>query len=430
MNLSKVCKILFSSAALQVAGVLCGFTLTVILSRSLGASEFGIYSVAYSACVLLAIPVQAGLPTLVMRETARFDSENAPRRIRGLWQWATCLALAISLAIAFPAGLGAFYFGGIYASTLVVALALVPLMALSALRAASLKGLRHVIAGQVPDLVLRPLVLILLILIAMDLIDLSAPSAMGLHVVATGIAFLAGMFLLLRNLPDKVRVAKPDTGLRSDWLRMVVPMGTIMAAQVFSANIGIIVLGVVGTPYEAGLFRIAIMLGTLLMFGRTAIIAVVQPYLSRNHYSGDKDRLQFLAGAVSSFSLATAAPLVLFFFFFGDQIINWGFGTEYSGVWPVLMVISVGQLVNAFFASVGSVLMMAGQERATMRVITASTAISVLVYLVIVPFFGALGAAAAMAFNTTILHLGYWYVARQSLSIDCSAVSLLKRLQK
>jgi O-antigen/teichoic acid export membrane protein len=43
----------------------------VLLARMLGAEGYGIYAYAFALVTLLAMPAKAGLPQLVVRETAR-----------------------------------------------------------------------------------------------------------------------------------------------------------------------------------------------------------------------------------------------------------------------------------------------------------------------------------------------------------------------
>ncbi|WP_051021862.1 hypothetical protein [Thioflavicoccus mobilis] len=72
------------------------------------------------------------------------------------------------------------------------------------LRGAALRGLRHVVAGQLPETVSRPGLLIalcLIVLLALPAQTLTAATAMGLHALAAAIASGLGAWLLWRARP-------------------------------------------------------------------------------------------------------------------------------------------------------------------------------------------------------------------------------------
>jgi O-antigen/teichoic acid export membrane protein len=159
------------------------------------------------------------------------------------------------------------------------------------------------------------------------------------------------------------------------------------------------------------------------MFGRAAIIAIAQPYMTQAYYSGDLAMLQRLASGLSLVSFLITLPIVALLYFFGEELIELLFGPDLVLAWRMLMIIVAAQIVNSFLASVGSVLMMTGHERHAMRVIILVTGVSLPVYAAMVAFVGSVGAAIAMAMHITMLHIGYWWVARSKVGIDCSPIS-------
>jgi O-antigen/teichoic acid export membrane protein len=59
------------SFVIKTSSVGFGFFTAVLLARMLGAEGYGIYAYAFALVTLLAMPAKAGLPQLVVRETAR-----------------------------------------------------------------------------------------------------------------------------------------------------------------------------------------------------------------------------------------------------------------------------------------------------------------------------------------------------------------------
>src|SRR6185369_6410152 len=56
----------FSSLALRVAGMICTFGLGVILARTLGPAEFGIYGLVIAVATLTGAVAQLGTPQLAV----------------------------------------------------------------------------------------------------------------------------------------------------------------------------------------------------------------------------------------------------------------------------------------------------------------------------------------------------------------------------
>src|SRR5690606_8981590 len=83
--------------------------------------------------------------------------------------------------------------------TFVVALILIPLMAIGQVRAAALRGLQHVIQGQLPEMAIQPGLLVVLVGLSwMARGNLSPTLAMALNAVAWLLAFIVGVLLLWR----------------------------------------------------------------------------------------------------------------------------------------------------------------------------------------------------------------------------------------
>src|SRR5690606_22963194 len=119
---------------------------SVVLARALGPSAFGTYAYVFAIVTLLALPSQVGIPTLLVRETAKAQAEEAWPRLKGLWAWATRTIVLTSAGLAIVAGVVVVLRGDRMGHdlrwTLVAGLILVPLIALGNARGAALNGLR------------------------------------------------------------------------------------------------------------------------------------------------------------------------------------------------------------------------------------------------------------------------------------------------
>lgn len=392
--------------------------LTVALARVLGPEQFGVYSFVLAALMLVAIPTQVGAPQLLVRETAKYAVTGDWSRVRGVWRWANRLVLGLSLA-AIAVLAVALWLTGTNASlvtlqTAVAGCALIPLIALANLRAASLRGLKHVVIGQLPEKIIRPAILLLLVFGA-GLTTLFEPFtaqfAMGGHVIAAIVAFVVGWLLLARNRTAQVVFRHSPVTEQTAWRKAIVPLSLITGFQMVNSHIDVLALGFFQEPKDVGVYRALSQLSISMLFGVNALQLVVQPYFSALHASGNHTKLQAVversATAVSVISLMLFVPL----FFFSSEVLRVFFGMEYQTGATTLKILMVGIFFKASLGLGATLLTMTGKEKSTMLITGSSAMINILLNVVLIPPFGMEG--AALATTLTFILWSLW------LKIEC-----------
>ncbi|MFB1490693.1 MULTISPECIES: flippase [unclassified Thiocapsa] len=402
----------FGSLALKLGSTALGFLLAIFLARTLGPEGYGVYAFVLAIVSLLAIPTQFGLPQLVVRETAKSQAAEQWGRMRGLWRWSTLAVWLFSSLVVVLAFVGLWLFGErlneLTRSTLVFGLLLVPLIALGDLRGAALRGLRHVVAGQLPEAIFRPgllMVFCLVVLLTAPNEPLTAATAMSLHALASAIAFALGAWLLWRARPTELTTRPtPDYAARA-WTISAWPLALTAGLQVINAQSGVLLLGLFATPDAVGVYKVAVAVGMLIAFGLGAVNLVVMPYFARLYIQSDRVRLQRLVTQSSQAILALAVPVTLVFVLFGERFLTLTFGPDYAAGHTALSILAVGQLVNASMGSVGILLNMTGHERDTLRGVAIAAVANVLLGFVLIPLLGLAGAALSTAATQIIWNL-------------------------
>lgn len=187
----------------------------------LGAEGYGLYTYTYALVMLVALPAQARLPNLVLRETARGMAQGRPDVMQGIWRWAGRAAVLLSIVLVLLPGTVLLLYRGarmeLQEWTLAWAVALVPLVALGNLRGAALRGVGHKVTGQLPEFVIRPgLFLMLALGFALDRAgSVSPPMALALREVAAAIGFGVGVWLLWKHVPPAVRQSRLEFQARA-----------------------------------------------------------------------------------------------------------------------------------------------------------------------------------------------------------------------
>ncbi|MEX0729495.1 MAG: flippase [Aquisalimonadaceae bacterium] len=413
------------SFAVKLASTLSAFLLAVLLARALGPEGYGIYTYAFALVSLLAIPAQLGLPTLVVRETARAQAKEQWELMRGVWRWATGVVALLSLGLALASAAAAWAFADSFTDmqlgTFWWGVILVPVLALANLRGAALRGLRKVVLGQLPELIIRPAMLIILILVALPWLppDTFSPmAAMKLHVLAAAFAFLVGAGLLWRSRPRALVRAVGSAYEPRKWLGSLVSLALLAGMQIFNKYTDILMLGIFGEAEEVGIYRIAMQAAILVAFGFQATSMVVAPYFTRLYEQGDVKRLQYLVTITTRIMLLVAVPIVVIFIIFGESILGLIFGSEYVAGYMALSILAIGKLLSSAFGPVAFLLNMTGNERSTAKAAAAGAGGNVLLNFILIPLYGMNGAAIATAVTLVSWHVILWWIARRELGIQ------------
>lgn len=400
------------SAIVRVSGLSLSLILGAVLARTLGPENYGIYSYVIALISLLAIPAKFGLPNLIIRESAKAVANADWATLKGIWRWASGLALALSLMImasgSLISQLTVDHFSPTQLKTFEWALIFMPVLVLGVLQGAALRGLRHVVTGQLFEAVLRPGFLITIILVSSWFgltQNLNADTAMGFNVIATTMAFFVGTILFHNAKPNETRSYATTTYHHRAWLTSVLPLGIIGATQFVNSNLDILILGLFRESDRVGIYRVASSGSMLVTFGLHVINMVVAPLFAQFYSNGHIEKMQRIASITARLAVSIALPTALIFIFFGDYLLSIIFGSSYELAYLPLLILSFGHLINAAMGSVGLLLSMAGFERIVLRRTLVAMTVNIAGNLLLIPSFGMYGAAFATALSVITQNL-------------------------
>jgi O-antigen/teichoic acid export membrane protein len=410
---------------LRIAGLAVAFVGSVVLARILAPDAYGAYAYALSIVTLLALLPQVGIPILLIRETSRYWANGELARLRGLWSWSTRSILLISLTTAVLAGglvlllnddLAA---SGPSTHALLAGLLLSPLLALSAARSAAMIGLQRILAAQLPDVLLRPILLMLFVLAAWWMgRSVGALDSMLLHVLAAALALAVGVVLLLRARPAQIREFDADHSGAQAWRRSSWMLGLVTGLQLISGEISIILVGLFRPEADAGVYKIALTVAALGGLGISTFAQVLSPYIAQLSANKADGRLQrvLAAGAWGSFMLT--APFLLLVVIAGRWFVKTVYGAPYAEAGAPLVVLAAAQLVTAYFGMTATTLSMTGHERSCVSWLALAALFNVVLCVLMLPAFGVMAAAFAQLGSAIIWNAGFLYVVRKKTGLD------------
>lgn len=420
------------SVLLRVGYLILTLGTSVVLARTLGPDGYGVYAFVLAAITVMAVPAQAGMPALLVRETAKAHALENWAVMKGVWHWVTRAILTTSALLAVLALITVWtmadHIGPTMLATIYTGLVLLPLLALGDARGGALRGLRLIVRSQVPDSIVRPALLLVLVGGTWRLTgELTAPVAMAWHVVAAAIAFVLGVVILWRARPLELATVKPDMAASTEWRRAILPLALIPSIQMISAQAGIIVLGFYRPEADVGIYKVAASAGVLAAFGLQISNVVIQPHIARLYAAHDTVLLQRLATAGALGSALLTVPVFIVFAAGGERLLGLLYGEAFTAAWVPLMILASGQVINAAFGSVGLLLSMTGHERDSVRWLSIAAAFNVSASLILIPAFGIIGAAVANASSVVIWNVGFRRAGLKKIGVDGTIFSYMRR---
>jgi O-antigen/teichoic acid export membrane protein len=409
---------------LKIAYSALGFGLGLLLARTLGPAGLGAYSYAMSWAVLLAVPGALGMDKFVVRQVAVYYDHADWEHLRRLLRTANGAVLVASVTLAL---LGAI--GGLLAThtsfyqfihPFLVALLMVPILALTKVRKAALTGLRQVVRGQWPEFLLQPLLLsvfVTAIWLATDR-KLTPTLAVASAVVSSGIVLLIGAWLLRRSMPEAALHGRTDA-VTLPWRQSILPLVSLGTIQILQSQTDTLLLGALTDAHSVGIYSTAYRGGLLVTFFLMATTPALGPAVASLHSASDISGLQRLITSSARATFLLSLPVGLGMIFFGHWYLLL-FGRQFTQGAPALAILAASQLVNVACGPVGVVMMMTGHERAATRVMAVAAITNLIVSAALIPVWGPEGAAVGACVSMIVWNVLLVFEARRRIGVDCT----------
>jgi O-antigen/teichoic acid export membrane protein len=413
--------------AMRIAAVALGFLASVAMARLLGVAAFGVYALVIAWATLLTTPAMLGFERLLVRELATLEVRDDWPRIRGILRLAERVVLSLAIAMALLLAVVGLVVGdrdglGVPAAFAVGAL-IVPLTAMLNLRQSALQGLHHVAVSFVPESIVRPGMLLLLAGATLLVTASGRPPAVvgvALMVVATAAALAVALLLLRRYLGAR---RSGDAIHPQAWLTPALPLAYLATVGVVTAQIDLVLVGLLGRPADAGAYAVAVRGSLIVAIVASVINSTSAPTFARLWSKGDRVGLQRqLTLAVRSSlvaSLVIAAPFVLF----GSAFLGL-FGPGFDQAVVPLTILTIGRVLGAAAGPTGTLLTMTGEERSAAFGATAGAVLEAVLVVILLPWLGLVGAAIGSSAAIIVVNLIQAWVVRRRLGLRATALGI------
>lgn len=401
------------SLGLKLSAAGFGFLSNIILARMLGAAQYGVYSIVFSAMALMATLSLLGLPSLVTRETAVYQVNRQWEHLRRLSFVAHRWVLIASIAV-ISLWVLLIYFDlldlNIKGYGWTVALLIIPASAFSLLRASILRGLHQVILADFPEMFIRPVMVISIISCLYYFgFKLDVESALLIQLIAVSIALLVCSWFIFGKTPSKEQESSVSISA-SVWFSGAIIFMFMGFASTLERQIPLYLLGFLSSEEFAGIFQAANQMVGLVVIGLLAVNMPLQPKLSAAWARQDIERAQSLVFEASRLGFIVAVISAFVIILFARELLGL-YGAEYTEAADCLRILAAGQLMSALLGPCVLVLSMTGHQLAALVGVVSALIVSVVLGFLLIPMLGIIGAAITSATGLVVWNILLSYLA-------------------
>ncbi len=420
------------SMAVKIVGAAIAFGVQVLLARVLGVENFGIYTFGITCINLLAILGMLGMNSAAIRFVSTYNAESSWGLLKGFLSKSWQITVVTSIFISVVCAAGLILFGGglepAQFNTYLIALAVLPLFVLLQVRCACIQGLKKVVAALAPRLVARPVLIVAgIILLYVFTTDqtayISAPAAMSVEIIAVMGSLLLANWLLRLYLPASARSSKVDYDT-NEWIRVSVPLLLISGFHLLITNTDIVMLGMLSGTTNSGLYAVAVKISNLVAFGLVAANHIAAPMIAELYSLGKIKQLQRMASLSALIAFLFMAPISIFLVIWGDFVLEL-FGPGFAVSYYPLVILIVGQLINALAGSVGQLMTMTNHQKEAMYMMAITAFLNILLNIMLIPIYGLMGAAIATTFTTILWNVSMFVYVIKVVKINSSLFSVM-----
>ena len=170
----------------------------------------------------------------------------------------------------------------------------------------------------------------------------------------------------------------------------------IYLASAVLVQAGVIVVGIFLRPQDVAIYSAAAATSGLVTFPLFAVNALSAPKFAALHAQQRQLELQALVTNVTRWTFWPSLAIALALVAFGSIVLRL-FGPGFEQGYATLLILTLGQLVNAFTGPVGSLLNMTGHQVVTARVLSTSAIFGVAFGLAFTRIWGSVGTAIAFS---------------------------------
>lgn len=417
---------------LNLVGAVCNqlslFAIISLLAR-LGERDVGRYATCFALLALLGLLSLAGFRSALTRFVAIHVADGDGARLRGTLRLGLVLTVVSSSLVGLGLAWAAPWTAGILGDP-----ALADLVRLVGLTLPAATFTDAALAATQGWRTQRPFTLIGRVFEPVVRLGLTAGAlALGWGLVGAVWALVVGAWLtavlaavaLVRCLRGAPR-GQPVYEIREifgfsmvSWVSALAATGLIWVST--------LLLGAFTTQEEVGTYSVATRLVMLAVFVMAPINASFTPHMAHLYHKGELDEAARAYGGATRWILNLSLPAFILLVVYPGELLGY-FGRGFAEAALVTVVLSLGQLVSAAAGPCGTVLNMSGRVGLNMADNVGALVLNVVLNLVLIPAYGAVGAAVSWSVALVVVNFAKAVQARRVVGVPAAGAGVRRSL--
>lgn len=396
----------------NAAGQVLRLLLQILLSRGLGVSNYGLFSLGRSVLEVLTKVSLVGFQNSAVRYIPLLQSDKRYGEIRRLVTLGALLVALVSLAI----GAAVFFNANTIANKLfesdefgavlaVYSMALVP-YALLIYYAFCARGFKNIKLYSLTLELFHP-GLTLVLVGSVLWFSFGLRGAVWSFFAATLLVACFTTYKLYQLFPNGhgSRYLGDISIEYSEIFKYSLSVFLLGFAQILLMHIDRLMLGWLKNSEDVGIYVVAALLAQKVAFVQGALNGIFAPMIAgQYHGGGNPDSVKNLYRNVTKWTQFLTVP-ILFLMIFGADYILALFGSDFSNAKSALITLCAAQYINIMVGPVGYMLVMTGKQNIELLNSSFMVIINIALNLLLIPRYGSFGAAIATGFSIAAINL-------------------------
>lgn len=406
IGLEKIYSELSWATIYKITGMFALYIFSLSVSRILGASTWGIYSLCFVMVMLFAIFSCIGIDSALVRIIAEQKIQSENNMVKGI------ILKAYLVVFLFGTTFSLLYFllSPFIANNILNKPNFIPYMKLSSssilalaiifVSSKTLQGLKQIREYVFFDLFARHFFPLLIFLLLVSFWN---------DTIVVIVSFVIGSWLVaILSIRKVVLKGEFDIG-NIDFsfpvktiLLLAIPLFLASSTQFIKGWIDTFVLGIFMSELHIGVYAVVVKLAGLVSLPLVVINSSLAPRFAESFAANNENSLRDLLVRSTTFISILSLLAFLLVTIFSKEILSI-FGSEFIIGTKALIILSVGQLINAISGPVGYFLQMTGHHIFYRNITLITVIIGIILNFAFIPLLGMIGASIS-----TLIVVSFW----------------------
>ena len=410
---------------IKTFGMFLGYLAIFIISQRYGAAGVGIYNLTLSMMMFVAMLSMMGMNVSILRYVGQLNKSGEEFRLRKLYKYVIELVVPFSLFLSLLLYTSANFIAlkvlqdQVFQPAIEFVAFIIPLLALQNISVEFIRGLKKLKVSEFFRSVSRPSInIVLLLSLSWYFIDQLLPIyTLGAGVVLSAICAL---IFIIRNLKSSglksSESINKDVITKKELISTSLPMMITVVASFVMGNISLYLLEGYSSTEHVGIFSVALKIAALVGLVLVIVNTISAPKFSELYWSNEYGKLQNLISHSTGLIFIISLCVSLLIIVFSKPILSI-FGEEFIVGSVTLILLVIGQMINAMTGSVGVLLNMTGNQKTFRSITVLAMMVNIILNVLLVPLYGMNGAAVAITTGLIILNTGAAIATKRKLGL-------------